>query len=72
MSQEQLAVLFDGASFMASERSKKLNPYGNGIGLAFCKQVCQIMDGDISAKSQLGLGTTVKFTMRVHQVLKEA
>ncbi len=33
---------------------------GTGLGLAICRQICNKMGGDISAKSILGAGTTMK------------
>lgn len=42
-----------------------LNHYSNGIGLSFCKQVCQSLEGDISATSILGVGSIFSFTMKV-------
>ena len=32
--------VFDGFLETTNSESKALNPYGNGIGLQFCKQVC--------------------------------
>ena len=50
---------------------------GNGVGLSICKQICQKLDGDITAKSVQTKGSTFTFTMRVflvtlakHKILK--
>ena len=40
ISEENLARVFDGAILDNNMTSELLNPYSNGIGLAFCKQVC--------------------------------
>ena len=40
MSEENLARVFDGVILDNNMKSENLNPYSNGIGLAFCKQVC--------------------------------
>ena len=67
--EDQLPKIFDGISLNKNPMSKKLNPYGNGIGLLFCKKVCQSLDGDISVQSHIGLGSTFKFTMRCMHVV---
>ncbi|MCX9114736.1 transporter substrate-binding domain-containing protein [Aeromonas veronii] len=36
---------------------------GSGLGLNICKRLCQLMGGDISIESQLGVGTKVSFTL---------
>lgn len=62
---EQLHV-FDGFYETTNADSKALNPNGNGIGLHFCKQVCQSLEGDITVKfSQIGVGSEFVFTMKV-------
>ena len=54
MSDDEASNVFEGFLVTRNHESKSLNPYGNGIGLSFCKQVCQSLDGDISVKSVLG------------------
>ena len=41
---------------------------GSGIGLAVCKKIAQRHGGDITAKSQLGQGTTFIVTLPLHQL----
>ncbi|CAN0286192.1 unnamed protein product, partial [Ectocarpus sp. 4 AP-2014] len=36
---------------------------GTGLGLSICKQLCELMGGDIVCSSILGVGTTVTFTV---------
>ncbi len=57
--------LFDAGHVVRNGESRMLNPYSNGIGLSFCKQVCQSLEGDISVSSILGVGSVFTFTMKV-------
>ena len=68
MSSDEASKVFDGFLKTRNSESKSLNPYGNGIGMSLCKQICQSMDGDISVKSVLGSGSTFTFTMKVLKV----
>ena len=63
MSPEDVARVFNGPLLHLNSERESLNPYGNGIGLSFCKQVCQSVDGDISVESILGMGSRFTFTM---------
>lgn len=36
---------------------------GSGLGLTFCREVIRAHDGDIWAESQVGVGTTIYFTL---------
>ena len=50
MEEEEVKTLFDGKlNKTRNLESKTLNPYGNGIGLALCKEICQSLDGNIYA-----------------------
>ena len=41
---------------------------GNGVGLSICKQICEQMDGSFYVKSELGIGSTFSFAMKVFVV----
>ena len=60
--------MFDGFHITHNADSRSLNPYGNGIGLYFCREVCQALDGDIEVESVLGVGSTFTFSMSVQEI----
>ena len=68
MSEEEVNNVFSGKLDTRNIESKRLNPYGNGIGLSFCKEICQILEGDIQVKSVLSEGSKFTFSMRVMPV----
>ena len=69
MTEEEAMKVFDGCLDNRSPISKSLNPYGNGIGLSFCKKVCQSLDGNITVETVPGQGSSFEFTMRVKMVM---
>ncbi|MCY7384821.1 MAG: MASE1 domain-containing protein [Microcoleus sp. CAN_BIN18] len=56
MSSEQLAKIFDPFTQADSSTTKKYG--GTGLGLTITKKFCEMMDGDITAFSELDKGST--------------
>ncbi len=63
IAQEKQAELF--ASFTQADSSTTRLYGGTGLGLAICKQLCQLMGGDIRVESQLGRGSRFSFSLPV-------
>ena len=60
---ENLNKIFD--RFKQFDVNKSYGKEGNGLGLAVCKQLVQLMDGEILVDSEYGKGTT--FTVKIKQ-----
>jgi len=65
---ENLNKIFD--RFKQFDVSKSYGKEGNGLGLAICKQLVQLMDGEILVDSEYGRGTT--FTVKIKQRIVDA
>ena len=62
MTAEDLATAFE--PFTRSETTRK-KVEGAGLGLAICKRFVELMDGEVTAESAPGEGTTITFTVRL-------
>jgi signal transduction histidine kinase len=59
MSPEQLVSLFH--SFNQADASITRKYGGTGLGLVVCKQLCDLMNGDLFVESEPGKGSTFVF-----------
>ena len=56
-------TLFD--EFTMADETHSRAYEGTGLGLAICKQLVQLMDGDIQVSSELGKGSTFSFKIKL-------
>lgn len=59
IAQDNQSKLF--SSFSQADKSIAAKYGGTGLGLAICKQLCELMHGEVTLSSQYGKGTTVDF-----------
>jgi signal transduction histidine kinase/response regulator RpfG family c-di-GMP phosphodiesterase/HPt (histidine-containing phosphotransfer) domain-containing protein len=58
---DRLESIFE--SFTQVDASTARRYGGTGLGLAICRRLCELMGGTVTARSRLGAGTTVTFTV---------
>ena len=61
ISQEQVSRLF--TPFSQADSSTQRSYGGSGLGLSICRALINVLGGKIELESQLGMGTTVSFTV---------
>jgi signal transduction histidine kinase len=63
IAQEDLPHVFE--RFWRADRSRNRNSGGSGIGLAICRRLVELQGGMIEAESQLGQGSTFRFSLPI-------
>ncbi|KAL8734393.1 MAG: hypothetical protein Q9166_001591 [cf. Caloplaca sp. 2 TL-2023] len=70
VTQEQVSRLFK--PFSQADSSTQRSYGGSGLGLSICKALISVLNGKIWLESQLGVGTTVSFTLTFAKTQKAA
>ncbi|KAL8861888.1 MAG: hypothetical protein Q9178_001757 [Gyalolechia marmorata] len=70
VTQEQVSRLFK--PFSQADSSTQRSYGGSGLGLSICKALISVLNGKIWLESQLGVGTTVSFTLTFAKAPKAA
>jgi signal transduction histidine kinase len=72
ISEEDQQIIFDkfrqGKTTMTEEDALKREHSGSGLGLSIVKEICKILEGEITVESQLGIGSV--FTVRLPWTLE--
>ncbi len=62
---DEIDSLFDAFTQVEALTPEKLS--GTGLGLAICKHLVNLLDGEISASSKPGQGSTFKFNIKIQR-----
>ncbi|MEA2739970.1 MAG: hypothetical protein QOH05_3277, partial [Acetobacteraceae bacterium] len=65
ISEQDQAIIFNAFSQADTSDTRRFS--GSGLGLSICKDLCELMGGSIEVSSELGVGSSFRFTARFAQ-----
>ena len=69
--EDDLKRMFKPFFRSSDARSRQMNKHGHGIGLNICKMIAERINGELSIKSKLGMGTQAQLKFLIPMVSGE-
>ena len=64
---EDISKVFAPFEQVVQKGEEKIDQKGTGLGLALCKQFVEMMDGYVEVQSEVGVGSTFSFSIKVKE-----
>ena len=68
ITEEDMPNIFTPFYRSKSEKSRKMNSRGHGLGLFICRKICQSLGGDLHMQSVVGIGSRFTAIIKAYSV----